>query len=249
VAIAAKWAQRQLGVNKVTILDWDVHHGNGTQEIFYADPTVLFLSVHRDDPWYPQGSDKKPHFVGAGPGKGFNINCAFRKPRMGDEDYLSLWKYVFVPVIREFNPDLVFVSCGFDCAKGDSMGGMRVTRAGFQHMARPLLELAAGKVVFALEGGYHETVTAQCTDSLTRTLLYREMTPIGQEGELMVPTLAGLEDILDCIAAIKPYWRCVKELDENVDWQLILKQLASKLSKSRETSRPAEKTRSDQLQS
>ena len=127
-AIAARYAQKELGMKRVCIFDWDVHLGDGTSDIFYNDESVLYASIHRFDngTFYPGPSGKFSR-VGEGKGKGFNIHFPFNVEKsqtkiVGDNDYIYACEQVFFPIIREFNPDLIIISCGFDSALGDPLG-------------------------------------------------------------------------------------------------------------------------------
>jgi acetoin utilization deacetylase AcuC-like enzyme len=138
----------------VFILDWDVHHGNGTQEIFEEDPAVFFASLHRF-PFYP-GTGAADE-TGRGAGRGFTLNVPMRAG-WGDEEWLEAVRTRAIPAARAFAPDFVLVSAGFDAEARDPLGGMRVTPSGFAEMAREILDFAQGacegRVVAALEGGY-----------------------------------------------------------------------------------------------
>jgi len=144
VAVAARYAQAELGVERVAIVDWDVHHGNGTQEIFWDDPSVLFVSLHQW-PFYP-GS--------GGPGDGNETTVNVPLPAgSGDEDYLLAFDQLVVPAVRAFDPELLLVSAGFDAHVDDPLAGMRVTAGGFRELARRSTALAP-RVAAVLEGGY-----------------------------------------------------------------------------------------------
>jgi len=152
-AIAAE-AARRAGAERVLILDWDVHHGNGTQEIFEARQDVLYMSVHQY-PFYP-GTGAAAE-VGVGAGRGATVNCALPGGQ-ADADYGVVFHDLFLPVGRAFAPDLIIVSAGFDAHACDPLAEMRVTERGFAAMGSALRELAAdscgGKLVLLLEGGY-----------------------------------------------------------------------------------------------
>jgi acetoin utilization deacetylase AcuC-like enzyme len=152
-AIAAE-AARRAGAERVLILDWDVHHGNGTQEIFEARQDVLYMSVHQY-PFYP-GTGAAAE-VGVGAGRGATVNCALPGGQ-ADADYGVVFHDLFLPVGRAFAPDLIIVSAGFDAHARDPLAEMRVTERGFAAMGSALRELAAdscgGKLVLLLEGGY-----------------------------------------------------------------------------------------------
>jgi acetoin utilization deacetylase AcuC-like enzyme len=153
VAVAAA-AARAAGAARVAILDWDVHHGNGTQDIFWDDPSVLYLSVHQY-PYYP-GSGAPTETGGPG-AVGATVNVGM-PCGAGDGDYLAAFDNVLCPAVAAFRPDLVLISAGFDAFEDDPIAGMRVTRAGFAAMARRMRAVAAAvshdRLVAVLEGGY-----------------------------------------------------------------------------------------------
>jgi len=154
VAIAAAYLTQVKGLERVMILDWDVHHGNGTQDIFYSSPRVLYCSLHQF-PQYPgTGSVRE---IGVDEGRGFTVNLPL-PATFGDPEYLSAFDRVVLPIGRQFRPDFILVSAGFDCHFRDPLADMRVTEQGFAAMARRLKRLAAeccqGRIALALEGGY-----------------------------------------------------------------------------------------------
>ena len=154
MAIAAEYVKRVHGAKKVMIMDWDVHHGNGTQDAFYDDPSVLFISTHQY-PYYP-GSGAVSE-VGVGAGAGFTLNIPL-PAGCADAEYLQVFQEIIVPAAERYQPDWILVSAGFDPHRRDPLGGMGVTEAGFAAMARRLLELAekfaGARIAFLLEGGY-----------------------------------------------------------------------------------------------
>ena len=151
---AAAAAARAAGAARVAILDWDVHHGNGTQDIFWDDPSVLYLSVHQF-PYYP--GTGAPTELGGPAARGATVNVGL-PGGSGDAEYAAAFDHVLVPAIDRFRPDLVLISAGFDAFEHDPLAGMRVTRAGFAAMARRLRAVAdrysEGRLVAVLEGGY-----------------------------------------------------------------------------------------------
>lgn len=153
VAIGAHHLKRHYGVKRILIMDWDVHHGNGTQDAFYQDPSVLYLSTHQY-PFYP-GTGAIGE-VGVGKGEGYTVNVPLPSG-CGDEEYLRVFKEIVIPVVNKYEPEWILVSAGFDPHKHDPLGGMVVTESGFGVMASLLLDLAekhaGGKIVFLLEGG------------------------------------------------------------------------------------------------
>jgi acetoin utilization deacetylase AcuC-like enzyme len=175
VAVAAR-AARASGLQRVLIVDWDVHHGNGTQHIFEEDPSVMYFSLHRYDngTFFPCSKDAAPEVIGHGAGKGFNINVAWNiawkdHEGMGDDEYLAAFQCVLLPIARDFNPQLILVSAGFDAAAGD-VGGCCVTPAGFAQMTRSLQKICP-KIVLALEGGYKLGPMGMCVSACVRALL------------------------------------------------------------------------------
>jgi acetoin utilization deacetylase AcuC-like enzyme len=178
VGVAAAVARKKWGVARVLILDWDVHHGNGTEKMFYSDPTVLYVSLHRYDrgTFYPGTGHVSS--VGVGEGAGYNVNIAWEKDGMGDADYLHAFDEVIMPIAHSFNPELVLVSAGFDAARGDPLGGCDVTPRGYAQMTHRLLSLAKGKVVVALEGGYNLSAISRGMESVLRVLLGEAPPPL-----------------------------------------------------------------------
>src|ERR671917_172913 len=170
VAVAAEHA-RSRGVERVAILDWDVHHGNGTQDIFYSDAGVLYLSVHQS-PFYPGTGAARE--VGRGEGEGFTVNVPL-PARSAEDVYAAAFAGVFVPVLREFRPGLILVSAGYDAHAADLLGGMRLQASSFGRFAAELAtvarEVGAAPLVHLLEGGYN---LQAITDSVTATVVGTE---------------------------------------------------------------------------
>ena len=167
VAAAARAAQAGGAAERVLIVDWDLHHGNGTQHTFWEDPTVLYFSAHQY-PFYPgTGSIEE---IGGGAGRGFTVNVPL-PPGCGDAEYLEAFDRVLLPVAREFAPDLVLVSAGFDAAEGDPLGSMRISPSGYAQMTERVGALARGRVVLALEGGYDLEAISRSAEACLRVLL------------------------------------------------------------------------------
>ncbi len=171
VAVGARYVQQKHGLARVLIVDWDVHHGNGTQAMFYDDPGVLYFGVHQW-PFYP-GTGKASE-TGSGAGRNATINVPL-PAGSGDAEYVKVFEERLRPAALTFKPDFVFVSAGFDIQKGDGLGGMNVTPAGFTKLTRTVKEIAAtccGKrLVSVLEGGYGADVLASSVEAHVRTLL------------------------------------------------------------------------------
>jgi acetoin utilization deacetylase AcuC-like enzyme len=165
-AVAAEYA-RSRGLARVAILDWDVHHGNGTQDIFYGSEEVLYLSAHQS-PFYPGTGDARE--VGEGRGEGFTANVPL-PGRSGEDLYAEAFAGFFIPILREFRPGLILVSAGYDAHADDLLGGMRLTADSFGRFASALAavtrEVGAAPPAFLLEGGYNLNAL---TDSVAATI-------------------------------------------------------------------------------
>ncbi len=170
VAIAAR-ALRADGLERVLILDWDVHHGNGTQHVFEEDRDILFFSTHQF-PFYPGTGDFDE--AGRGAGLGATVNVPL-PGGCGDAEYVGALHRVLVPVAASFRPELILVSCGFDAHQDDPLASMQVTQSGFSEMSRVVRavadDLCGGRLVFVLEGGYAPSGLQQGTDAVLDALL------------------------------------------------------------------------------
>ncbi len=155
VALAAHFARKEKGLERVLIVDFDVHHGNGTQDIFYQDPTVLFFSIHQY-PFYP-GTGWIAE-TGQGAGKGYTVNVPL-PPGVGDAGYAAIFEQILWPLAERFHPQLILVSAGYDAHWDDPLAMMLLSVPGYAHLAQELVAMAShlcqGRVVFTLEGGYH----------------------------------------------------------------------------------------------
>ena len=182
VGLAARYAQKNYGVKKVCIFDWDVHFGDGTSSIFESDPSVLFISPHRyeNGKFYPGGAAGSAKKIGDHEGKGFNINIPFDVAGMGNDEYIYVWENLAFPIIEEFEPDLILISAGFDSAEGDPLGGFKLNPAGYSYMTQRLMELWP-KVVAVLEGGYDLDAITNCSEGVVRSLLGQKL-PIEEIG-------------------------------------------------------------------
>lgn len=154
VAVAARYAQNRCGAQRVVIVDWDVHHGNGTQDIFYEDGSVLFCSTHQS-PWYPGTGARRER--GEGNGAGTTMNCPF-PAGSGHGEIVGVFRELFVPAFDEFKPDLILISAGFDSRHGDPLGQFLLTDGDFRQLTDLMTDAAArhcnGRLVSVLEGGY-----------------------------------------------------------------------------------------------
>ncbi|NXX29216.1 HDA10 deacetylase, partial [Nicator chloris] len=206
VAIAAEYAKLKYGLQRILIVDWDVHHGQGTQYIFEEDPSVLYFSWHRYEhqEFWPSLKESDYDAVGLGKGKGFNINLPWNKVGMGNSDYLAAFFHVLLPMAFEFDPELVIVSSGYDSGIGDPEGQMNATPEVFAHLTHFLMQLANGKLCVILEGGYHLKSLGESVCMTVKTLLGD---PVPQITGEMAPCLSAVESIQNVRAAHKPYWK------------------------------------------
>uniref|UniRef100_A0A3Q3IUD2 Histone deacetylase n=1 Tax=Monopterus albus TaxID=43700 RepID=A0A3Q3IUD2_MONAL len=214
VAIAAKQLQHKLSVSKILIVDWDVHHGNGTQEVFYSDPSVLYISLHRYDNGNFFPGSGSPTEVGSGAGEGFNVNVAWTgglDPPMGDAEYLAAFRSVVMPIAQEFSPDVVLVSAGFDAAEGNPapLGGYKVTAKCFSFLTRQLMSLAGGRLVLSLEGGHDLTAICDASEACVSALLGIQ-DPLPEEVLLQKPNANAVHSLQTVIQIQSQYWQSVK---------------------------------------
>src|ERR1043166_6116536 len=155
VAILAHYLQKHHGLQRIAIVDWDVHHGNGTQDIFYDDPTVLFISLHQFPLWPGTGRLDE---VGEGPGRGMTLNIPI-PPATSEADYLERFERDVLPKVTTFRPDCILISAGFDAHRADPLGGLLLTEVGFARMTNWLKSIALdccnGRIISCLEGGYN----------------------------------------------------------------------------------------------
>lgn len=163
VALAVMHAQAELGVGRVAVVDWDVHHGNGTEQAFYDNPDVLTISLHQDN-FYPHDSGHREH-NGAGAGEGYNLNIPL-PPGSGIGAYAAAFDQVVVPALRRFKPELIFIASGFDGSGIDPLGRMLLNSDNYRQLTRKLMtaadELCGGRLVFSHEGGYSASLTPYC---------------------------------------------------------------------------------------
>lgn len=212
VALAARYAQRNHGVKRILIVDWDVHHGNGTQRTFYGESGALFFSTHQF-PYYPgTGSVEE---IGFGAGEGFTLNLPF-PAGYGDAEYVESFRRVLLPIARQYAPELILVSAGFDAYFMDPLAGMEVRPRGFARLAALVLELAteycSGRLLLTLEGGYHLEGLRDCVLEVLKTLL--------QDPKISVPETTPedlrldrtFQALMEKVRKIqRPYWKALAE--------------------------------------
>jgi acetoin utilization deacetylase AcuC-like enzyme len=213
VAVAARWLQQHRTtihpvVERVLIVDWDVHHGNGTQQIFYEDPSVLVCSLHQSHEYPGTGAADE---IGRGAGAGCTVNLPL-PAGSGDASYQQAFAEVVLPVAKQFRPDVVLVSAGQDCHHADPLSNMRVTVDGFRAMARSVKEIADrccdGRLVVVLEGGYNLhtlpfLVLAILDEIGDLGFTVAEPVPLDSQPE----SRAAAEAIARTREVLSPYWR------------------------------------------
>ncbi len=201
IAIAAEYAKEHYGLKRILIVDWDLHHGNGTQHAFYDDPAVLYFSSHQY-PYYPGTGNYNE--VGNGAGEGFTVNAPFPHG-FGDREYLDVYASILKPIALEYQPQLVLVSAGFDPYIKDPLGGMGVTGDGFGGLASIVRDIAEktcqGKVVIALEGGYHPDGLREGVRAVLNAFL-------GPLHTVNIPASPAAEQVIkNVISRQKKYWK------------------------------------------
>ncbi len=210
IALGAHYCLKRLGCKRVLIVDWDLHHGNGTQHSFYEDDSVLYFSTHQF-PYYP-GTGAATE-CGKGKGEGFTVNCPM-SAGCGDTEFATVYNRLLTPIAKEFRPDVILCSAGFDIYMDDPLGGMRVSIEGFAYLASQLKELAdelcGSRLLFCLEGGYDLYGLSQGVASVLR-VIGRKMR---EKEEKILDQLKssdviskGLEDVFDIQ---KGYWSSLK---------------------------------------
>jgi acetoin utilization deacetylase AcuC-like enzyme len=215
IAVAAAHALEARALERVLIVDWDVHHGNGTMHSFYDSPKVLYMSVHQY-PHYP-GTGRVEE-VGSAEGRGYTVNVPLPGGQ-GDSDYLSIFRELFLPIARQYAPQLVLVSAGFDVHRHDPLAGMDVSNRGFRRMTEMLLGLAAehcpGRLAIMLEGGYDLTALTEGVAAVLGALLDGPPAPREQaagRAEAPIPEGEGPPEaitarvIAEAREALAPYW-------------------------------------------
>ena len=170
VAVAARYAQIKYDIGKIAIIDWDVHHGNGTQEIFYEDPSVFYFSTHQY-PFFPGTGARSER--GNGKGTGYTLNCPMRAGS-GEKEYLDAFTREIIPALDAYHPELILISAGFDAHKDDPLANMNLTENSFMKLTSLVMEIAekqsGGRIVSVLEGGYNVAALAGSVESHLRVL-------------------------------------------------------------------------------
>ena len=206
-ALAADHAMRHFGLERILVLDWDVHHGNGTQHLFEADPRVLFFSVHQS-PLFPGTGHLME--VGRGRAEGFTVNVPLPKG-CSNSDYALVFDRMLMPLTRAFRPELILVSAGFDAHFRDPMGGMRVDAEGFAAMTRSVMALArevcSGRLVLILEGGYDLEALRESVSAVLIQLSDSDI-PVSTDN-MEIPVSGTFQKIWKRFCAVHGlFWKC-----------------------------------------
>jgi acetoin utilization deacetylase AcuC-like enzyme/nucleotide-binding universal stress UspA family protein len=214
VAVGARYAREKLGMDKVLIVDWDLHHGNGIQHIFEQDPSVLYFSTHQY-PLFPGTGHLLE--VGRGRGEGYTINVPLRKG-LGDGDIAYLYQRLLVPIAHDFKPDLILVAAGFDIHKKDPLGGMKLTAQGFAALTRIVMQIGdaccQGRLVLVLEGGYHRQSLADSVRAVLEELCDHAQCDVNQVAARF--NRRKVDPIVHrCTEVMKRYWSCFNESEVN----------------------------------
>ncbi|XP_066247062.1 histone deacetylase 6 isoform X1 [Euwallacea similis] len=215
VAVAADYAISQMGYKRVLIFDMDVHHGDGTQDITYQRNDIMYVSMHRHDQgkFFPNDLAGSPTKIGEGKSTGYNVNVAFQKGKMGNSEYIFTFIRVILPLVYQFNPDLILLSAGFDAGINDPLCGYKVAPETFGHIVQMLKTTAP--IIVALEGGYNLETTSISMVNVAKALL-GEKIAMPVLGNIHPEALKAMQTTIDLI---KPYWPMLqvnKELDPKI---------------------------------
>ena len=242
IAIGVEYLKSKFPEKKIAIIDWDVHHGDGTQKIFYNKKNPLFISIHRHDKgkFYPQitGFTKEK---GENEGEGYNINIPLdtkcnitNGPScIGDAEYIEIFDKVIIKILNEYQPDFIFVSCGFDAGENDLSGQLKCTPISFMFMTRKLIDFGKN-VIFALEGGYTIDTIMRCSESVVRTLLFEDNSfrnclsgnyldfkfwdlfnddkIINNYEKIFKPIFYVMEQVNEGLKDYEKYWKCLSDV-------------------------------------
>ena len=205
IAVGAKYVMKIHGMERILVIDWDVHHGNGTQNTFYEDPEVLYFSTHRYGFFYP--GTGAPAEVGSGKGEGFTVNVPM-SPGSGDAEYGNVFLHILKPIALSYEPQLILISAGFDTYSRDPLGGMGMTERGYARLTNIIMDVAertcGGKIVITLEGGYDLDGLATSVKAVLRELSGNSTIDVG---ECERDERNGYEGISDGLDKIRDYHR------------------------------------------
>ncbi|UJR20839.1 hypothetical protein I4U23_023950 [Adineta vaga] len=216
VALTAKYLKKHRNLERIAIVDWDIHHGNGTQDLTYDDPNILYISLHRYDngTYFPGGG--RINECGCDDGLGKNVNIAFSgEPQsvMTDVEYLAAFRSVVMPILKQFQPEIILVSCGFDACMGHPhpLGGYELTPTCFAYMTKELMNLSNGKVVLVLEGGYELNALAECGKLCIEALLNRPIPTFSNETLESKPNSYAVRSLKQVIQVQREFWPLIDQ--------------------------------------
>ncbi len=206
-AIGAKYALKAHRLTRVLIVDWDLHHGNGIQHIFYDDPHVLYFSVHRGH-FYPWSGGVQE--VGEGKGEGYTVNVPL-EIGCSDADYANIFRHLLSPIAQQYEPELILVSAGFDIHHSDPIGSMSVTKEGFARMTAILMEMAAticgGRLILVLEGGYNLRALRDSVEMVLWELIGNSMINKEEMQQVEEAQYRGIAEIIQRVKEVHShYW-------------------------------------------
>jgi acetoin utilization deacetylase AcuC-like enzyme len=215
IAIGAAYAMKKYSADRVLIVDWDLHHGNGTQKAFYRDSHVLYFSTHQY-PYYPGSGDFDE--VGQGEGKGYTVNVPLSTGK-GDAEFYKIFKKVLEPIAGEYKPELVLVSAGFDSFAGDPLGGMGLTPAGYGTLIEIVKSIAdnfsGGKLLMALEGGYDLAGLRECVKAVMKSLLGENEPQKALVGGDIEEIGHTVDSAIESVKSVqKKFWNCMISFEE-----------------------------------
>lgn len=213
IALAARYAQKKLGLKRIMIIDWDVHHGNGTQDMFYDDPSVFFVSLHQYPLWPPNSGWYTQD--GVGDGKGYNLNIPLPSAT-GDVGYLKAFEELVCTMGQEYEPELILLSAGYDAHQFDPLAQQQISTGGYRQLSQKLLKLAQNnqaKIAAFLEGGYNTTALAESVVATMQVL--NQTSGETTDGKSLDFTGDGNRlEVKERIADIKmhfcQYWKCLR---------------------------------------
>lgn len=216
IAVLIEYLREKYRLKRVLVLDYDVHFGNGTSDIYYADPSVLFISLHQDPRTIYPGTGFVEQ-IGKGEGEGYNVNLPL-PPRTGDETYLYALREIFIPLSEEFKPELIIANGGSDSHFADMLGSLGLTVNGFFNLSRTIVEMAEkvcdGRLVLMPGSGYNPAVLPPCWYALTAGVVGLETISVGDpatppvEPKWVRPTVGNT--LKELKGLLKKYWRCFR---------------------------------------
>ncbi|XBI69043.1 hypothetical protein VPH35_048164 [Triticum aestivum] len=210
LAIGTSKLIREVRVERVLVVDFDVHHGNGTQELFYKSDQVLFVSTYNKSLRYPSSPSKDINQIGEGKGEGYNINIPLSN-KFKNADIQFVWDEFLLPIAKEYNPQIILVSAGFDAAIGDPVGKCLLSPKCYGTLIQKLMEIGTGRMVLSLEGGYHLPMLADCVSHCVRALL-GDIDVLLDGSERGLPFRSTKKTVNELKALLCSKWNCFNRI-------------------------------------